>query len=103
MMGWRVDGRWQWTVVGSAHPGQATGHDLAALGHELLQQPHLFVVDVVDLLDAKLADLLAAEELASAVTGGAAIRSVGPALRARRRCWNFLVYFVSHKFPLDGW
>ena len=49
-----------------ADTGQTAGNNLAPLGDELLQQAHIAVVDGVDLLDAELADLLAAEELASA-------------------------------------
>src|SRR5689334_19351896 len=63
-----------------AHACQAPRHDLAALGHELRQQPHVLVIDGIDLLDAKLADLLAAEVLASAFASARTSRSAaGPA------------------------
>src|SRR6516165_8039274 len=51
-----------------AHAGQATRHDLAALGHELPKQPVVLVVNIFDFLDAELANLLAPEKLASART-----------------------------------
>src|SRR5260370_12496530 len=49
-----------------AHAGQAPGHDLATLGHELAEQPVIFVVDVCDFLGAELADFLAPEKFTSA-------------------------------------
>src|ERR1700686_3920360 len=49
-----------------AHARQAPGHDLAALGDKLPEQPVIFVVDVGDLLGAELANFLAPEKLASA-------------------------------------
>jgi hypothetical protein len=55
----------------SADSGQAARHDLAALGHELREQTHVLVVDILDFLDAELADLLAAKILAPAFTGAA--------------------------------
>jgi len=67
-----LDGAGQAALVRGANAGQAPGHDLAALGHEALQQADIAVRDRVDLLGAELADLLAAEELAAAAgaTGG---------------------------------
>ena len=61
----------------SADAGEPTGHDLAALRHEPLQQAYIAVRDRVDLLGAELADLLAAEELATSTgsTGGTAARA----------------------------
>ena len=50
---------------GEHTPGQTPRHDLAALGHELPEQPVIFVVDVGDLLGAELANFLAPEKLAS--------------------------------------
>ena len=52
--------------MAGADAGQAARNDLAALGDEALQQADIAVADGVDLLGAELADLLAAEELASA-------------------------------------
>src|ERR1700757_1377597 len=49
-----------------AYARQPPRHDLAALGHELPQQPIVLVVDVFDFLGAELAHLLATEELPSA-------------------------------------
>ena len=51
-----------------ADAGKTAGNDLAALGDEALQQAHVAIADGIDLLGAELADLLAAEELASAGT-----------------------------------
>ena len=61
-----------------ADAGQTARNDLAALGHEALQQPHIAVADGVDLLGAELADLLAPEELPSAGAAGAAAGRRGP-------------------------
>jgi hypothetical protein len=59
-------------LVRGANAGQAPGHDLAALGHELLQETDVPVGDGVDLVGAELADLFAAEKLAAAAgTAGA--------------------------------
>src|SRR5712691_8887679 len=52
-------------LVRRAHSSQAPRHDLAALGDELRQQTHVFVVDRLNLLHAKFADLLAAEIFAA--------------------------------------
>ena len=71
----------QLALVARADAGQAARNDLAALGHEALQQAHVAVADRVDLLRAELADLLAAEELASA---RAAARTAGDAGDADR-------------------
>ena len=67
-----------------ADTGQAARNDLAALGDEALQQPHIAVANGVNLLGAELADLLAAEELPSART---AARTAGAAGSARRTGW----------------
>src|SRR5437879_2543973 len=50
-----------------ANAGQPPRHDLPALGHELAKQPVILVVDVLDLLDAELANFLAPEKFASAL------------------------------------
>src|SRR5437868_12729166 len=49
-----------------AHAGQAPGNDLPCFGNETGKQANVLVVDRVNLLDAELANLLAAEELPSA-------------------------------------
>src|SRR5690349_12192107 len=77
-----LDGRRKPALVRRADARQAARHDLAALGHELRKQTHVLVIDGVDLLDAELADFLAAEVLASAFTSaagtaGSAARSAG--------------------------
>ena len=46
-----------------ADAGNTARDDLAALGHEGVQQLQIFVIDVVDLLDAEPADFLAPEIL----------------------------------------
>ena len=61
-----LNGVGQAALMRGAHPSQAARHDLARFGHELPQQPHVLVIDAVDLLDAELANLLAAEEFPSA-------------------------------------
>src|SRR5512146_2838002 len=85
-----LDGGRKPALVRRAHAGQATGNDLAPLGHKLLQQAHVLVIDVVNFLDAELAHLLAAEKLAAtfaaAVGPVAAFGPVGPALRPLWRC-----------------
>ena len=73
-----LDGARQPALVGGADAGKTAGDDLAALGHKLLQQADVAVVDRVDLLGAELADLLAAEELASAAAGATAARGRPP-------------------------
>src|SRR6187397_937801 len=49
-----------------AHAGDAPRLDLAALRDERRQQPDVLVADVIDLVDAELADPAAAEERAAA-------------------------------------
>jgi hypothetical protein len=72
------DGAGQTALVRSANTGQPPRHNLAALGHELPQQLHVAVRNRVDLLGAELADLLAAEELAT---------SAGTAAGPPRTAW----------------
>jgi len=59
-------------LMPGANARQAARNNLAALGDEALKQANVTVRDRVDLLCAELADLLAAEELPSARTAGAA-------------------------------
>src|SRR5580658_4493301 len=49
----------------STYSGQASRRDLAALGYELSQQTHIFVIDRFDLFNAELANFLASEEFAA--------------------------------------
>jgi hypothetical protein len=65
-----LDGAGQTALMGGANAGEPPRHNLSALGHKPLQQPDVAVGDCIDLLSAKLADLLAAEEL-SATAGSA--------------------------------
>jgi hypothetical protein len=61
-----LDGGGKTTLVRSANSRQPAWHDFAAFGHELGQQPNVLVVDSLNLFDAKLADLLTPEILATA-------------------------------------
>jgi hypothetical protein len=71
-------------LVAGADARQAAWNDLAALGDKALQQADIAVADGVDLLRAELADLLAAEKLASAGTAGAGTSgATGTARRTR--------------------
>src|SRR5579864_1240634 len=58
-------------LVRRANASQAPWNDLAALRHKLPEQAHVFVVNVVDLFHAELADLLATEKLPSAAFAAA--------------------------------
>src|SRR5229473_3848751 len=111
------DGRGQPVLVRRAHAGQTPGHDLAALGHELTEQPVIFVVDVGDLFGAELANFLAPEKFASTLarrTAGSGSATAASATEARTvsssgtlpegprwpigcRCWCF--GFFSHNAP----
>jgi hypothetical protein len=62
-------------LMRGADAGETPGHDLAALCDKALEQPHIAIRDGVDFLGAELADLLAAEKLASA--GAARASSAG--------------------------
>src|ERR1051325_9573351 len=57
-----LDRALQLALMQRARAGDAARKNLAALGDELLERLHVFVVDVLDLLDAELADALAAVE-----------------------------------------
>src|SRR5260370_16077675 len=57
-----LDGVLQLALMQRAGAGDAAGKDLAALRDELLQHLHVLVVDVLELLDAELADALPAIE-----------------------------------------
>src|SRR5580704_6296084 len=69
-----LDGRGQPVLMRRAHSGQPPGHDFAAFGHELPEQPVILIVDVRDLLRAELANFLAPEKLSSTFTR----RTAGP-------------------------
>src|SRR5688572_11333517 len=53
--------------------GDARGHDLAGLGHVLLQRGEILVVDLGDAFGGELAELLAAEILGGHVQAPAAV------------------------------
>lgn len=54
-----------------ANAGQASRRNLAAFGHELRQQTHIFVIDGFDFLDAELTNLFAPEKFAATFAGTA--------------------------------
>jgi hypothetical protein len=58
------DGQRQTPLVRSANSGQTPWDDLTALRHELREQPDVFVIDGLNFLHAKLANLLAPKILA---------------------------------------
>src|SRR5207237_5423474 len=62
-----LDGRRKPPLMRRAHAGQPPGDDLAPLGHKLRKQAHVFVIDGVNLLLAKLANLFAAEKFPSRI------------------------------------
>jgi hypothetical protein len=74
-----LDGAREAALVCGANTGQTPRHNLAALGHELLQEPHVTIGNGINLLGAELADLFAAKELAAtaraAGTTGSAARA----------------------------
>src|SRR5579871_4505279 len=57
------DGVGEPPLVRGAHAGNAARNNLAAFRHESVQQLYVLVIDVVDFLDAKPANFLAAEIL----------------------------------------
>jgi hypothetical protein len=71
----------------SANSGQPTWDDLAALRHELGEQPDVFVIDGLDFLHAEFANLLAAKIFAptfAAATRPARTRRTPFAIAKRR-------------------
>ena len=74
--------RGQTPLVRRANSGQAPRDDLAALRHELGQQPDVLVIDGFNFLHAELANLLAAKIFAS--TFAAATRAAGTGRTAFR-------------------
>src|ERR1017187_4482519 len=116
-----LDGRRQTVLVRGANAGQAPWHDLAALGDKLPEHAVILVVDVLEFLDAELANFLAPEKLAAATaftgrparpasaTTAAKPRTISTrpgtvaGTRPLARCrllWCFR--FVSHNSPLPG-
>jgi len=61
----------QTPLVRRTHTGQAPGNNLAPLCNKLLQQPNIPVRDRVNLLRAKLANLLTAEKFAASAGAAA--------------------------------
>src|SRR5579863_8544129 len=58
-----LDGVGETPLMGRAHARDPPRHNLAALGHKGVQHLHIFVIDVIDLLHAEPAHLLAPEIL----------------------------------------
>jgi hypothetical protein len=71
--------------MGGANTGQAARNDLAPLGHELLQQAHVTILNCVNLFDAELANLFAPKEFASAGAAWPAGTTARGAARIRAR------------------
>src|SRR5579864_2521189 len=88
-----LDGRGKTTLVRSANSRQPAWHDFATFGHELGQQPNVLVVDRLNLFDAKLADLLTPEILATtfapAWSSWTRSATIAAAIRAIRPFWPF--------------
>ena len=61
-----LDGASETALVRGANAGEPPRNNFSALGHKALQQANISVGNRVNLLGAKLADLLAAEELSAA-------------------------------------
>src|SRR5579864_7218894 len=84
--------RRQPALVRRAYTGQPPWNDLAPLRHKLAEQAHVFVINVVDLFHAELADLFATEKFPSAAAFAAARSTIGSrairpsALRPWRWC-----------------
>ena len=101
-----LDGARQTALVCGANAAQPPRNNLAALGHKLLQQPHVAVRNPVDLLGAELADLLAAEKLSpSAGTAGASARTTRAGARsgrAARSVTNFVELRPTTRTLLPG-
>jgi hypothetical protein len=72
-----LNGRGQAALVRRAYSGQPAWDNLAPFRHELAEQAHVFVINVVNLLHAEFADLLAPEKLATAIA------AAGTTIRAR--------------------
>jgi hypothetical protein len=92
----------QSSLVRRANTGQTPRSDLPALRHELREETHVLVIDGFDLLDAKLANLLAPEVFASAFartagTSGTWSSWWAAAIPAGRR--TVCACFFCHNFP----
>jgi hypothetical protein len=61
-----------------ADASQAPRDDFAAFRHELREQTHVFVIDGLNLLRAKLADFLATEVLAPCAASALSPSAAGP-------------------------
>ncbi len=71
-------------LMPGANARQTARHNLPALRHKALQQPHIAVTDRIDLLRAELANLLAPEELTSSRTAAGTARGTWPRSRSAR-------------------
>src|SRR5437868_486440 len=106
-----LNGDRQSPLMRSTHSSQPPRHNLAAFRHELSQETYIFVVNGLNLLDAELANLLAAEILATTFAATAwarassATRTLRPWCFAARslcssagRCY-WCACFFSHDAP----
>src|SRR5581483_11339735 len=89
-----LDGFGETPLMRRADAGDAARRDLAALGNKGRKQPHVLVVDIVDLLHAETAHLLAPEVLLAGRDGFVA---AGGALRSADGTSAFLLF--SHGDP----
>jgi len=89
-----LDGRRQSALVRRADSGQTPGNDLAAFGDEAGEQAHVFVVNRLNLLDAELANFLAAEEFAATFAASAGTTRTRPA-RVAGIAWSGTVRRVG--------
>src|SRR5512140_567883 len=81
------DGVLELALVKCAGAGDAARKDLAALRDELLQHLHVLVVDVLEFLDAELADALAAvEELLLSARAGVSAAALAALARSAGWC-----------------
>src|SRR5688572_3265210 len=82
----------QLALVQGTGPRDPARLDLAALRQERHQQPHVLVVDVVDLLRAELADAAAAEEPAAGAIAPLVLVRVSPLRAAAAAATTFLAH-----------
>src|SRR5580692_4640853 len=83
-----------------ADAGDSARNNLAALGNERLQHSDVLVIDVIDLLDAEPANLLAPEILFLSHRG--CFVATGRALRSRNRSSTSLFSHVQLSFSSVG-
>jgi len=80
-----LDGAGQAPLMRGANAREPARHNLAALSHKALQQPHIAVRDRIDLLGTELANLLATEKLAASAGTAAGPSALTWSARAATR------------------